>query len=71
MPRQNRKEQENDGRTLYKNRNPVERFFNKLKHFRHVASRYGKRLVNFRGFVKIAVIAVLMRSLKCHDDLGS
>ena len=29
-------------RTLYRKRNVVERFFNKLKHFRSVATRYDK-----------------------------
>jgi transposase len=28
---------------LYRKRNPVERFFNKLKHFRAAATRYDKR----------------------------
>ena len=28
---------------LYRYRNPVERFFNKLKHFRAIATRYDKR----------------------------
>jgi len=28
---------------LYKQRNAVERFFNKLKHFRAIATRYDKR----------------------------
>ena len=69
-PRRNRKVQRNYDRTLYKERNLVERFFNKLKHFRRVATRYDKLLVNFLGFVKIAAIAILMRSLNCHYDLG-
>src|SRR3546814_11404090 len=33
---------------LYRYRNPVERFFNKLKHFRAVAHRYDKRDDNFQ-----------------------
>ncbi len=46
---------------LYKERNRVERFFNKLKHFRRVATRYDKLLVNFMGFVTLAAIAILLR----------
>jgi len=42
-------------RDLYKERNLIERFFNKLKQFRRVATRYDKLLDNFMGFVKIAV----------------
>ena len=39
----------------------IERFFNKLKRFRRVATRYNKLLVNFMGFVKIAAIAIWLR----------
>ena len=41
---------------LYKERNIIERSFNKLKQFRRVATRYDKLLANFRGFVKLAAI---------------
>ena len=46
---------------LYKERNLIERFFSKLKHFRRVATRYDKLLVNFLGFVKLAAIAIWLR----------
>ena len=46
---------------LYKERNVIERFFNKLKQFRRVATRYDKFLVNFMGFVKLAAIAIWLR----------
>jgi putative transposase len=46
---------------LYKERNLVERFFNKLKQFRRVATRYDKLLDNFMGFVKIAAIAIWLK----------
>lgn len=46
---------------LYKERNRVERFFNKLKQFRRVATRYDKLLANFMGFVTLAAIAILLR----------
>jgi putative transposase len=39
----------------------VECFFNKLKHFRRVATRYDKSLANFLGFVKIAAITIWLR----------
>jgi putative transposase len=49
---------------LYKQRNLVERFFCKLKHFRRVATRYDKLLANFLGFVKLAAVALWLRPLK-------
>jgi len=39
---------------LYKLRNVVERFINRLKHFRRVATRYDKNGENFLGFVCLA-----------------
>lgn len=46
---------------LYKERNKIERFFNKIKHFRRVATRYDKLLANFMGFVKLAAIALWLK----------
>jgi putative transposase len=43
---------------LYKERNLIERFFNKLKQFRRVATRHDKLLVNFMGFVKLTAVAI-------------
>lgn len=60
-PRRNRKVQRPYDRELYKERNIIERFFNKLKHFRRVATRYDKLLANFMGFVKLAAIAIWIR----------
>jgi putative transposase len=45
---------------LYKERNLVERFFNKLKQFRRVATRYDTLLANYRGFVLLAAIAIML-----------
>ena len=42
-------------------RNLVERFFNKLKHFRAVATRYDKRADNFLAGVKLASVRIWMR----------
>jgi putative transposase len=39
----------------------IERFFNKLKQFRRVATRYDKLLANFMGFVKLAAVALWLR----------
>ena len=47
---------------LYKQRNCVERFFNKLKHFRAIATRYDKRDDNFLASVQLASLRIWMRS---------
>ena len=47
---------------LYRQRNAVERFFNKLKHFRAVATRYDKRDDNFLASIKLASIRIWLRS---------
>ena len=60
-PRRHRKHQHAYDKALYKERNLIERFFNKLKQFRRIATRYDKLLVNFMGFVKIAAIAIMLR----------
>ncbi|GBF25752.1 hypothetical protein MnTg02_03246 [bacterium MnTg02] len=46
---------------LYRYRNLVERFFNKLKHFRAVATRYDKRDDNFLASVQLASIRIWIR----------
>jgi putative transposase len=59
--KRNRKVQRPCDFVLYKERNLVERFFNKLKQFRRVATRYDKLLANFMGFVKLAAIALWLK----------
>lgn len=46
---------------LYRQRNAVERFFNKLKHFRAVATRYDKRDDNYLASVKLASLRIWLR----------
>jgi transposase len=46
---------------LYRYRNLVERFFNKLKHFRAVATRYDKSPENYLASVKLASARIWMR----------
>ena len=45
----------------YKQRNNVERLFNKLKQFRRVATRYEKLKANFLAFVTVALIVIMLR----------
>jgi putative transposase len=59
--RSNRRVPRNHDKALYKERNLIERFFNKLKQFRRVATRYDKLLANYEGFVQLAAIAILLR----------
>ena len=46
---------------LYRYRNLVERFFNKLKHFRAVATRYDKNPENYLATIKLASARIWMR----------
>jgi len=43
---------------IYKERNLVERFFNRIKHFRRIATRYDKTSIMFLG--ALTVIAILL-----------
>lgn len=45
----------------YKARNLIERCFNKLKHFRRIATRYDRRAINFLGFIHLAAAILWMR----------
>lgn len=47
---------------LYRQRNAVERFFNKLKHFRAIATRYDKRDDNFLASIQLASIRIWLRT---------
>ena len=49
-------------RRVYRQRNEVERFLNKLKHFRAIATRYDKRDDNFLASVQLASIRIWLRS---------
>jgi transposase len=46
---------------LYRYRNLVERFFNKIKHFRAVATRFEKHDANYLALVKLAAIRIWTR----------
>jgi transposase len=46
---------------LYRYRNLVERFFNKIKHFRAVATRFEKHDANYFALVKLAAIRIWTR----------
>jgi transposase len=46
---------------LYRNRNLIERFFNRLKHFRCIATRYNKLARNFLAAVLLASARIWLR----------
>jgi transposase len=45
----------------YRLRNRIERFFNKLKHFRHIATRYDRRAIHFLASLHLASAMIWMR----------
>jgi transposase len=53
-PRSNRKVQREYDRQLYKERNLIERTFNRLKHCRRLATRYDRKALYFSSFVYLA-----------------
>jgi len=60
-PRSNRVEVIVYDQERYKQRNKVERLFNKLKQFRRIATRYEKLKANFLAFVVLALIVIMLR----------
>ena len=47
---------------VYRQRNAVERYFNKLKYFRAIATRYDKRDDNFLASIQLASIRIWLRT---------
>jgi transposase len=60
-PKSNRKEPICFSPYLYRARNLVERFFNKIKQCRRIATRYDKLAANYLAFVKLAAIRIWLR----------
>ena len=54
--RSNQRRRPRFDRVAYRQRNRVERCFNRLKQFRRVASRYEKRAVNYLAMLTLAAI---------------
>lgn len=59
-PKANRKTTRTCDYALYCERNLVERFFNKLKHFRAIATRYDKLARNFLAAVQLVSAMILL-----------
>jgi transposase len=47
---------------LYRARNLVERFFNKIKQCRRIATRYDKLAANYLAFIQLASIRLWLRA---------
>ena len=54
----NRKDPDPYDREAYKQRNLIERMFNKLKNWRRIATRYDKTARNFLAAIHLAAVAI-------------
>lgn len=45
---------------LYKDRNKIERFFNRIKHYRRIATRYDKTATSYLAFLHLAATMTLL-----------
>ena len=59
-PKSNRKIKRDCDFALYRERNLIERFFNKIKHFRAIATRYDKLARNFLAAVQLISAIILL-----------
>jgi transposase len=59
-PKANRKVKRDCDFALYCERNLIERFFNKIKHYRGIATRYDKLARNFLGAVQLVAAIILL-----------
>ena len=57
----NRKKKYRWKKILYRERNCVERFFNKLKNFRRIGTRYDKTALSFISFLHLAGITLWLK----------
>jgi transposase len=60
-PKSNRREPRDYDKALYKLREKVERFFNKLKQFRRIATRYEKLSQTFLAFIHLVAAWIIIK----------
>ncbi|WP_271574366.1 IS5 family transposase [Bradyrhizobium sp. CCBAU 11361] len=60
----NRKKRFRWKKAIYRERNHVERFFNKLKQFRRIATRHDKIGATLFAFVQLASVRICLRSIE-------
>ena len=46
---------------LYKDRNKIERYFNKIKHYRRIATRFDKTATAFLAFLHLTATMILLK----------
>jgi transposase len=61
-PKRNRRDPICFSPYLYRSRNLVERFFNKIKQCRRIATQYNKLAANYLAFIKLASIRIWLRA---------
>tara|TARA_B100001115_G_C15777682_1_gene382243 strand:- start:104 stop:406 length:303 start_codon:yes stop_codon:yes gene_type:complete len=61
-PKSNRKSPTKCDFRAYKDRNRIERMFNRLKQFRRIATRYDKTAKSFLGFLCLAAVRLWLPS---------
>jgi len=61
-PKANRKETFAFSRWVYRQRNRVERFFNRIKHMRGLATRYDRRADNYLAALKLVAVRIWIAS---------
>lgn len=61
-PKSNRYDGITYSKRLYKKRNLIERCFNKLKQFRHIATRYDRLALNYLAMIKLASTRLWLRA---------
>jgi len=61
--RRHRKIQDTVPRHIYRLRNAVERFFNKIKHYRRIATRYDKLARNYLAAITIVSIRLWLKEV--------
>ena len=59
-PKENRKVKRDCDFALYRERNLAERFWNKIKHYRAIATRYDKLARNFLAAVHLVAAIILL-----------
>jgi putative transposase len=60
-PKSNRRAPRDYDKALYKLREKVERFFNKLKQFRRIATRYEKLSQTFLAFIHLVAAWIMIK----------
>ena len=60
-PRRNRKNMRPYDRHIYKDRNLVERFFQKIKNFRRIATRYERLARNYLAMLQLVATVIWMQ----------